>query len=262
MQVKRIIPINLFFLLIPSVWPFYVGLSSFSIIISFVFFFKTSSINLILINFFFLVVICFSWWKEIRHETYRGNHTFLSVDNLKIGIILFIFREICFFAGFFWRFFHYSFIPATDFGNIWPPYFLQAINPFSVPFLNTIVLLRRGATVTLSHIKILNNNNRLFFLFFTLILGIYFTFLQIFEYYMASFSIIDSVFGSIFFISTGFHGIHVIVGSIFLFICFIRIVFFHFSSFNHLGFEMAIWYWHFVDVVWLFLFSFIYWWGF
>lgn len=181
---------------------------------------------------------------------------------MKLGIILFIFREICFFSGFFWRFFHYSFVPAIDFGDIWPPFRLIAINPFSVPLLNTIVLVRRGASVTLSHMSTINNKQRESSLLFTLILGGYFTILQGFEYYRRRFSIADTMYGSIFFIATGFHGIHVFVGSLFLLICLIRFLLNHFSIINHLGYEIAIWYWHFVDVVWLFLFSFVYWWRF
>lgn len=202
------------------------------------------------------------WWNEIHNETKRGNHSYLSLDNLKIGIVLFIFREVCFFAGFFWRFFHYSFVPAIDIGETWPPYSLVAINPFSVPLLNTVVLLRSGATVTLSHINLINNFKREIRLLATLFLGIYFTILQGFEYYIRPFTISDTTYGSIFFISTGFHGIHVLVGSIFLSICFVRLLLNHFTIINHLGYEIAIWYWHFVDVVWLFLFSFIYWWSF
>lgn len=213
-------------------------------------------------NLFFLVVFRSLWWIEIHNESKVGNHTNLSLDNLKLGMLFFILREVCFFGGFFWSFFHYSFVPSIDLGEIWPPFSLVAINPFSVPLLNTIVLLRRGATVTLSHINLVNNYKGEFSLAFTLLLGFYFTLLQVFEYYISGFTISDTVYGSIFFIATGFHGVHVLVGSIFLLICLIRLLLKHFRMFNHLGYEIAIWYWHFVDVVWLFLFSFIYWWSF
>ncbi len=262
MHTKGFAPINLFFLLLNSPWPFYVSVTAFSRIISFIVFFKVGVTFFMFVSLFAIVFFRFIWWNEVYRERSRGNHTNLSLDNLKIGIILFILREVCFFAGFFWRFFHYSFIPALECGDVWPPFSLRAVNPFSVPLLNTVVLLRRGATVTFSHIRIINNTKRDSFLLITLILGVYFTSLQALEYYMCSFTIRDRVFGSIFFIATGFHGLHVLIGSIFLFICFIRILNYHFRRINHLGYEMAIWYWHFVDVVWLFLFSFIYWWGF
>lgn len=176
-------------------------------------------------------------------------------------MLLFILREVCFFSGFFWRFFHYSFSPAVECGLLWPPFSLISINPFGVPLLNTVVLLRSGVTVTWCHIQLLTNERSELSLFLTLILGFYFTLLQLFEYKSRFFSIRDSVFGSIFFIATGFHGIHVIVGSLFLLVCLIRILKIRFSVFNHLGFEFSIWYWHFVDVVWLFLYTFVYQWG-
>lgn len=132
-----------------------------------------------------------------------------------------------------------------------------------VPLLNTIILLTSGISVTWSHHSLLNNNFKQFFfsLFITLILGLYFSILQLYEYLDSSFNISDSSYGSIFFLFTGFHGLHVLIGTIFLFICFFRILFIHFSLNHHFGFEAAAWYWHFVDIVWLFLYIFIYWWG-
>jgi cytochrome c oxidase subunit 3 len=253
---------SLFFLLNYSFWPFICSFSTLRLITSFILFFKIKIVFFILPNLFLVCFFSLFWWIEIHNESKVGNHRNLSIDNLKLGIIFFILREVCFFAGFFWRFFHYSFVPAVDFGEVWPPFSLVFINPFSVPLLNTVVLLRRGATVTISHINLINNLKCEVSLFFTLILGFYFTFLQGFEYLIRSFTISDTVYGSIFFIATGFHGIHVLVGSLFLFICIGRFLFKHFRILNHLGFEIAIWYWHFVDVVWLFLFSFIYWWRF
>jgi cytochrome c oxidase subunit 3 len=253
-------PINLFFLLLQSFWPFAVSFRAISLIISFIIFFKTKIYFFIFVNFFILLIFRTFWWTEVHNETKIGNHTLLSLDNLKIGILLFILREVCFFGGFFWRFFHYSFVPAGDIGDTWPPFNLVAINPFSVPLLNTVVLVRRGATITFSHINLIFNKKAEGSLFFTLFLGAYFTFLQGFEYYHRPFTIRDSTYGSTFFIATGFHGIHVLVGSFFLFVCLLRFLNNHFSIINHLGYEIAIWYWHFVDVVWLFLFSFIYWW--
>jgi cytochrome c oxidase subunit 3 len=253
---------SLFHLLKISSWPFFTALRAFNAAVACVLFFKLNNyvpflLSLVVVSFF-----SFFWWKDVTVERVGGEYSVLTVDNLKLGIVLFILREVCFFGGFFWRFFHYSLSPAVECGNLWPPVSLIAVNPFRVPLLNTIVLLRRGATVTWSHIQIINNRHAEASLFSTLFLGAYFTSLQAFEYLQTGFTIRDSVFGSIFFIATGFHGLHVLIGSIFLLICLLRMVNYHFTCLNHLGYEMAIWYWHFVDVVWLFLFSFIYWWGF
>ena len=253
---------SLFHLLKMSIWPVVAALGAFNVVCSCVLFFKLRVwfpfiIRLVLVSFF-----SFFWWKDVRVERAGGEYSVLTVDNLKLGIVLFILREVCFFSGFFWRFFHYSLSPAVECGNLWPPVRVLGVNPFSVPLLNTVVLLRRGVTVTWSHMQIINNNNAEASLVSTLILGFYFTALQVFEYVQCSFTIRDRVFGSIFFIATGFHGLHVIIGSLFLSVCLFRIFSYHFTCINHLGYEIAIWYWHFVDVVWLFLFSFIYWWGY
>lgn len=150
-----------------------------------------------------------------------------------------------------------------ELGIQWPPTGIYAFNPFIIPLLNTIILLTSGISVTWAHHRLINNNFNQFFnrLILTIFLGIYFSLLQIFEYLEASFNISDSSYGSRFFLATGFHGIHVIIGTTFLFICFSRNLFIHFSSNHHLGFEIAAWYWHFVDIVWLFLYLSIYWWG-
>jgi cytochrome c oxidase subunit 3 len=175
--------------------------------------------------------------------------------------LLFILGEIWFFAAFFWGFFHYSFNPAQELGLIWPPVGIYVFNPFNVPLLNTAILVSSGATVTWAHHRLLTNKSLIFPIISTLILGIYFTFLQGIEYFISRFSIRDRAYGSVFFIATGFHGLHVLIGTTFLTFCFFRFLKNLTSAWNHLGFELAIWYWHFVDVVWLFLFSCIYWWG-
>lgn len=208
-----------------------------------------------------LGLLAFFWWADVILEGLGGQHRFSTLDNLKLGIVLFIIREVWFFFGFFWRYFHYSLTPNIEVGNVFPPFYCFRFNPFSVPLLNTIVLLSSGITVTFSHHNIINNLERETSLLFTVVLGVYFTILQGFEYITSSFTICDSVFGSIFFIATGFHGLHVLIGRRFLLFCLIRILQLRFRSFDHLSYEFAIWYWHFVDVVWLFLFRFIYYWG-
>lgn len=221
------------------------------------------------INYYYILtipctLICiYQWWRDvIRESTFQGCHTINVYNGLRLGIILFITSEILFFFSFFWAYFHSSLSPSIEIGQTWPPLNIIPFNPYDIPLINTIILISSGLTVTWSHHSIININllERKKSLFLTICLGIYFTFLQIIEYYESPFSISDSIYGSTFFIATGFHGLHVIIGTLFLFICLIRINFFHFSSFHHFGFEAAAWYWHFVDVVWLFLYISIYWW--
>nr|YP_010974595.1 cytochrome c oxidase subunit III [Pomacea reevei]WNR57048.1 cytochrome c oxidase subunit 3 [Pomacea reevei] len=206
----------------------------------------------------------FQWWRDIiRESTLQGFHTMQVSKGLRWGMILFITSEVCFFFAFFWAFFHSSLAPSMDLGSCWPPLGIHALNPFEVPLLNTGVLLASGVTITWAHHALMEGNLKeaLQGLLFTVILGIYFTFLQAGEYYEASFTIADGVYGSTFFVATGFHGLHVLIGSSFLLVCLMRVWLQHFSIGHHFGFEAAAWYWHFVDVVWLFLYLSIYWWG-
>lgn len=244
-----------------SPWPFVTGGSSLLMAASLVVWFKFHSLGFVLLSRGLICLLSFSWWVDVSREGVGGDYSGVVIDGLKLGILLFIFSEVCFFAAFFWCFFHSSFTPVGELGNNWPPVGVFRFNPFQVPLLNTCILLRRGATVTWAHHILLGGGEVGLPLLFTCILGVYFSFLQGAEYYLSSFAIRDRVYGSVFFIATGFHGIHVLVGTIFLIICFVRLQKKQFSEWNHLGFELAIWYWHFVDVVWLFLFSCIYWWG-
>ena len=167
------------------------------------------------------------------------------------------------FHFFFWAFFHNSLSPTIELGLLWPPKIITPFNPIQIPPLNTLVLLRSGISVTWAHHSLIENNYKQSFqaLLITVILDLYFTIFQSYEYIEASFSISDSIYGTTFFIATGFHGNHVIIGTTFLLICLTRHYINHFSSSHHFGFEAAAWYWHFVDVVWLFLYVSIYWWG-
>lgn len=210
------------------------------------------------------ILIIYQWWRDIvREGTFQGHHTYRVTIGLRWGIILFIVSEIFFFIRFFWGFFHRSLAPSIEIGIVWPPKGIQTFNPIEIPLLNTLILLTSGLTVTWAHHRLIENNYNQAFqgLLITIILGIYFTILQGYEYIEASFTIADAVYGSSFFIATGFHGLHVIIGTTFLLVCLIRHYFYHFSSIHHFGFEAAAWYWHFVDVVWLFLYISIYWWG-
>lgn len=212
-----------------------------------------------------LILSCmYVWWRDIvREATYEGQHTQIVQTGMRTGVILFIVSEIMFFLGFFWAFFHSSLAPMPDIGGVWPPVGIQTLSPWEIPFLNTVILLSSGATVTYAHHAVLagDRKNSMLGLMYTIILAAIFSMLQAYEYIEAPFTISDSVYGACFFMATGFHGAHVFIGTIFLFICLIRLVFHHFTAEHHFGLEAAIFYWHFVDVVWLFLFVAIYWWG-
>ena len=178
-------------------------------------------------------------------------------------MILFIVSEIMFFFAFFWAFFHSSLSPVFNIGGVWPPKFIDPIQTFEIPLTNTCLLLTSGATVTWAHHSIVAREKKeaIEALILTILIASLFTEFQTIEYFVASFSINDSIYGSCFYLATGFHGFHVFVGTISLLIALIRIILNHFTNTHHFGFESAAWYWHFVDVVWLFLFLSIYWWG-
>lgn len=220
--------------------------------------------SLLLLGFLITTLTIIQWWRDITREgTYQGLHTFAVSLGLRWGIILFIISEVFFFLSFFWAFFHSSLSPAIELGAIWPPSGINPFNPLQIPLLNTAILLASGVTVTWAHHSLIEGNHSQCIqrLFFTVILGIYFSILQAYEYIEASFCIADAVYGSTFFVATGFHGLHVIIGTTFLLVCLLRQLNLHFSPSHHFGFEAAAWYWHFVDVVWLFLYISIYWWG-
>lgn len=247
-----------------SPWPLLGSLGTFSTIIGLIKWFHLHQSNLLLLGILTNSLVIYQWWRDIvRERTFQGLHTFKVTIGLRWGIILFITSEIFFFVAFFWAFFHSSLSPNIELGIIWPPKGITPFNPTEIPLLNTLILLTSGLTITWSHHSIIENNYSQSFqrLLITVILGIYFSILQGFEYYQAPFSISDGIYGSTFFITTGLHGLHVLIGSTFLLICLIRLYNNHFSSTHHFGFEAAAWYWHFVDVVWLFLYISIYWWG-
>jgi len=204
------------------------------------------------------------WWRDIiREATFEGQHTEQVQKGMRMGMILFIASEVMFFFGFFWAFFHAALVPVQEIGCVWPPQGIEVLNPWEVPSLNTLLLLTSGATCTWTHHAIVGRHRRgsIEALFLTLGLALFFTAFQVFEYLHATFTMSDSIYGSSFFMTTGFHGFHVQIGTIFLGICLLRIVEHHFTREHHFGFEAGAWYWHFVDVVWLFLFVAIYWWG-
>lgn len=215
-------------------------------------------------GFCMILFMMFVWWRDIiREGTFEGQHTSSVQTGLRMGMLLFIVSEIMFFFAFFWAFFHSSFNPSHAIGGVWPPAFIVTLDPWKVPLLNTCLLLSSGASVTWAHHSIVMGSKfqACLSLIITIVLAVIFTALQGFEYVSAPFSISDGVYGSCFYMATGFHGFHVVIGTIFLTVCLFRLYLNHFTREHHFGFEAAAWYWHFVDVVWLFLFITVYWWG-
>ena len=247
-----------------SPWPILGGFRTIIIIIGLIKWFHIFNNNLILIGSFCTLMIIYQWWRDIsRERSFQGLHTLKVTKGLRWGIILFITSEVLFFVSFFWRFYHSRLSPSIELGITWPPQGILPFNPIQIPLLNTLILISSGISVTWAHHSLIENNysQTIQGLIVTIVLGFYFTLLQGFEYFEAPFTIADSVFGSTFFLATGFHGLHVIIGTLFLLVCLIRHLNNHLSSSHHFGFEAAAWYWHFVDVVWLFLYISIYWWG-
>ena len=244
-------------------WPLIVRLTSANLILTI--YIKMNFFTCMLLLSMTIVYVFFLWSRDItRERTFQGMHPFKVQLSLKYGIILFITSEVIFFLSFFWTFFHSALNPTNEIGNSWPRWGVEPINPFGIPLLNTLVLVSSGVSITYAHHRVLNQNynHSIIWVVITVLLGGYFTVLQFIEYVSSSFSIIDSVYGSIFFISTGFHGIHVLVGTLIILFSLARLYDFQFSFKHHLIFEFSCWYWHFVDLIWLFLFLSIYWWGF
>jgi cytochrome c oxidase subunit 3 len=216
-----------------------------------------------------IIYSMFVWWRDVvRESTFLGHHTSPVQLGLRYGMILFIASEVMFFLAFFWAFFHSSLAPSVEIGAVWPPKGISVLDPWEVPFLNTIILLSSGASVTWAHHALLagpevprQKSEAVTALAITVALALVFTGFQAYEYFEAPFTISDGIYGSTFYLSTGFHGFHVIVGTIFLFICLLRLTKNHFTKTHHFGFEAAAWYWHMVDVIWLFLFVCVYYWG-
>lgn len=208
-----------------------------------------------------IIIYIFLWWNNIFIERiFQGIHTKKCKNIIKFSILLFITSEVIFFISIFWCYLHASLSPNIEIGNNWPPLNIYLFNPFQIPIINTIILIYSGITLSLSHEFLINK--KLFsikILKITVFLGVLFTFFQFIEFYSAKFSIPDSTYGSIFFIITGFHGLHVIIGTIFLINVLIKILKNQITNFRNLRYELASWYWHFVDVIWLIVYLLIYW---
>ncbi len=261
----------------PSPWPALGALSGFVLAFGAIFYMHPDMLGVdmgllsLVPGVLLLLATMFVWWRDVIKEAHQGDHTPVVQLGLRYGMVLFIMSEVMFFVAFFWAFFdaslflsdthEFSRLEAT--GGIWPPEGVEPLPAFELPLLNTVILLTSGVTVTWAHHALLEGNRKAMIqgLTLTVALGILFTALQGLEYSHASFGFADGIYSSTFYMATGFHGFHVIVGTIFLIVCLVRAMKGHFTPTQHFGFEAAAWYWHFVDVVWLFLFICVYWWG-
>lgn len=250
----------------PSPWPILVSFSLLNLTLGAVMYMQgfTYGGYLLSLGFTLTVFGMILWFRDIITEgTYLGHHTIQVQKGLTIGVVLFIISEVFAFLSVFWAFFHSSLSPTIEIGGIWPPQGLTPLDPFAIPLLNTILLLSSGAFVTYGHHALIQGDRRGAILgtLLTIIFAIIFTALQYYEYSESSFTMSDSVYGTVFYASTGLHGLHVIIGTLFILVGFVRIINYHLTDTHHQGHEAAILYWHFVDVVWLFLFIAVYYWG-
>ncbi|MCK0196440.1 cytochrome c oxidase subunit 3 [Ancylobacter sp. 6x-1] len=257
----------------PSPWPFVISVSAFILAVGAVFWMHGQLTMLVMIaGLLGVIYTMVVWWRDIiREAEHQHLHTQVVQLHLRYGMILFIASEVMFFVAWFWAFFDASlyageainFTRSEFTGGQWPPKGIETFNPWHLPLLNTLILLTSGTTLTWAHHALVHGDRQSakWGLWLTVILGVIFSLCQGFEYSHAEFAFSGNIYGATFFMATGFHGFHVIVGTIFLAVCLGRLYAGHFTPTHHFGFEAAAWYWHFVDVVWLFLFTFIYVWG-
>lgn len=253
-----------FHLVDPSPWPLLSSLSAGAMAVGAVLFMHGEGPWLLVVGFLFVLACMFVWWRDvIRESVYGGYHNPIVAIGLRYGMALFIASEVMFFLAFFWAYFDFSLYPREAIGHVWPPANIRTFDPFELPLLNTLILLLSGTTVTWAHHGLIHNDRKALIqgLAITVFLGICFSALQATEYSHAAFSFKDGVYPSTFYMATGFHGFHVMVGTIFLAVNLYRALKGQLTPTKHVGFEAAAWYWHFVDVVWLFLFVAIYYGG-
>ncbi|MGF1560922.1 MAG: cytochrome c oxidase subunit 3 [Geminicoccaceae bacterium] len=249
----------------PSPWPLVGTVAAFVLVLGLLFVMRgiTGGAVLLVLGIGLVAFTMAAWWRDVLKESKGGYHTLPVAKGLRLGMALFITSEVLFFFAFFWAFFWAALDPSEAIGSIWPPETIEPIGAWGIPLLNTLILLLSGVTLTWAHHAVLENRQDWAFraLLVTVALGVVFLFFQIYEYQHATFTLSDTVYGSTFYMATGFHGFHVFVGAVFLIVCTARAYKLAFTPTKHVGFEAAAWYWHFVDVVWLFLFVCVYVWG-
>jgi cytochrome c oxidase subunit III len=253
----------------PSIWPFLGSVGALIMLYGAVRLMNDEGIAMFLVGLAMVAYVMFAWWSDVVSESRAGDHTPVVRIGLRYGFILFIMSEVMFFVAWFWSFFKHALYPmgpespAVD--GVWPPVGIETFDPWHLPLINTLILLCSGAAATWAHHALVHENNRKDMrngLILAIALGAVFTVFQIYEYSHAAFGFSGNIYGANFFMATGFHGAHVLIGTIFLFVCLLRLTLKNdFTQEKHIGFEAAAWYWHFVDVVWLFLFAAVYIWG-
>ncbi|MDQ2065823.1 cytochrome c oxidase subunit 3 [Xinfangfangia sp. CPCC 101601] len=261
----------------PSIWPFLGALGGFIMLFGAVLWTSPqvpsdsfwSQPWLFMMGVALVLYVMFGWWSDVTREGNNGvDHTPVVGIGLRYGMLLFITSEVMFFVAWFWAFFKQRMYPmgpeSPMVDGVYPPVGIETFDPWHLPFINTLILLLSGCAVTWAHHALVHENNRkdlITGLSIAVALGVIFTGLQAYEYSHAAFDFAGSMYAGAFYMATGFHGAHVIIGTVFLAVCLIRAIKGDFTQKNHLGFEAAAWYWHFVDVVWLFLFFAVYVWG-
>lgn len=253
-----------FHLVDPSPWPFVGAMGALVFAIGIVLLMHDHGPLVLLMSVPLILFTMAGWWYDVIKESEDPSAYTPPVQwGLRTGMVLFISSEVMFFVAFFWAFFNASLFPTEPTGGVWPPKGIEPLNPFDYPYFNTLVLLLSGTTITWAHHSLLTGHTRdvLKGIGATVLLGFLFTSVQIYEYAHATFGFTQGIYPSTFYMATGFHGAHVIIGTLFLCVCWFRARLGQFTPDGHIGFEAAAWYWHFVDVVWLFLFVSIYWWG-
>jgi cytochrome c oxidase subunit 3 len=250
----------------PSPWPFVGSVGAFVLAVGAVHVFHHGAPWILIVGALIVAYTMIAWWRDVIIEAeYRHDHTPVVQLGLRYGMMLFIASEVMFFVAWFWAYFHNAFDPShlDVVGGVWPPKGVKTFDPWHLPLVNTLILLTSGTTVTWAHHALQQGDRKGLIqgLALTIVLGMMFTCVQAFEYSEAPFHFSGNIYGAVFFMATGFHGFHVIIGTIFLIVCLGRALRGHFRPDHHFGFEAAAWYWHFVDVVWLFLFAAIYVWG-
>jgi cytochrome c oxidase subunit 3 len=248
----------------PSIWPFLGAAGGYDMLYGLVLLFHGHGPWVGLIGFATVIYTMYCWWSDVIAESRIGDHTPVVQIGLRYGMIMFIISEVMFFSAWFWSFFKNALYPMAAIDHTWPPPGVETFDPWHLPLINTLILLCSGCAATWAHHALVHENDRdqmRWGLWLAIALGVLFTMFQIYEYSHAHFSFAGNVYGANFFMATGFHGFHVIIGTIFLAVCLYRVYAGDFTPTQHVGFEAAAWYWHFVDVVWLFLFAAVYIWG-
>ncbi len=252
-------------ILAPSLHPFVASVGAFVMLFGAVLWMKTITPFMFFIGLAIVLYSMLAWWWDVIRESSAGDHAPVVRIGLRYGFILFILSEVMFFAAWFWSFFKHALYPMETFSEgQWPPPSIETFDPWHLPLINTLILLCSGCAATWAHHALVHENNRKDLangIIIAVLLGVLFSFFQAYEYSHAAFGFSGNIYGANFFMATGFHGAHVIIGTLFLLVCYLRVRAGHFTVEKHVGFEAAAWYWHFVDVVWLFLFASIYIWG-